>query len=71
MCGGVGSIIAKGGSNVNPCVKPKLKRPLLGCRGGAGVGSGATGACGEAVCSLTFVWNSFLAGLATGGESAL
>ena len=43
MCGGVGSIIAKGGSNVNPCVKPKLKRPLLGCRGGGGVGSGATG----------------------------
>ena len=34
MCGSVGSIIAKGGSNVNPCVKPKLKRPLLGCRGG-------------------------------------
>ena len=32
MCGGVGSIIAKGGSNVNPCVKPKLKRPHLGCR---------------------------------------
>ena len=34
MCGGVGSIIAKGGSNVNPCVKAKLKCPLLGCRGG-------------------------------------
>ena len=33
MCGGIGSIIAKGGSNVNPCVKAKLKRPLLGCRG--------------------------------------
>ena len=33
MCGGVGSIITKGGSNVNPCVKAKLKRPLLGCRG--------------------------------------
>ena len=71
MCGGVGSIIAKGGSNVNPCVKPKAETSTSRVSRGAGVGSGATGACGEAVCSLTFVWNSFLAGLATGGESAL